>query len=560
MKQLFTLAFAAFALFWSQTTLAQKHFPTATTTPAGVVSYGATEESPWSHLVDSLTAGVSKTPVTSGILYDRALPLAVLQAFNALQADTTGSSHLRQAYLELYMASYIRTDFHLNPTQFRQRANATIARDTVPIGVLDYQFHYLDPRAVLDGLLTANHGLLYDVAQPSRSPFLLRNLTLASPLVDTVRQRTVVFNLPAALALGNRSRQATDMTIDFNNGGSSVYLSIGQSVQITYPTDGAKVLWFTVSFNDGSNASVRASLYVKQQPSSRPGIPLTLAGLGEVEATIPFQDYDSSTSLRGRGDVLAVLQNPTTQAEYDAGQSFKLRNPVIVLDGFDPQDSSPLFEDDGNNISVYNLLRQRGVLYLLDDHAASTSPAMPAGLQRDVVILNFPNSQRHDANGNLTGYNVDGGSDYVERNAMVLIELLNQLKPLARLPGAKGATILQPFTIVGPSMGGLVSRYALAYMEKQKYDNAPVPAGKAADYWDHNTLEWVSFDAPHQGANIPLCDQAYLDYYKNYSVLGKNQSGGETLFGGGQADAGKSYSGSSGAGSRRPGFSRPFHG
>ncbi len=518
MKTFFTAALWSL-FFLSLPATAQKH-PATSASPNSL----APEESPWSHLVDSLTAGVSKSAVTSGILYDRALPLAMLHAFNSQQADTTGSGHLRQAFLELYMASYTRTAFRLTPTQFRQRAASTIARDTVPLGILDYQFQYFDPAAVSSGLLTLSNGLLYDVASPSRSPFLQRSLTLIAPLVDTVRQRSVVFNFPVALSLANRTRQPTRMRIDFNDGGPNVYLNAGQSLRVSYATNGPKVLWFVVDFNDGSSASGRAALYVKQAPPSRAGVPATLANLGEVEAAIPFQNYDSSDNLLGRGQVLAVLQNPATQAEFDAGQAlgtvpgqtFRLRNPIIVLDGFDPQDDSRIqFDKDPKNLSVFNTLRQRGVLSLLDDHPASATPPTPAGLQRDVIILNFPLSPRRDvATGNMTSYDVDGGSDYIERNAMVLVELLNRLKPWCQLPGAKGATVQQPFTIIGPSMGGLVSRYALAFMERQKYNNAAVPAGRTADYWNHNTLEWVSFDAPHQGANVPLCDQAYLHFYR----------------------------------------------
>ena len=51
--------------------------------------------------------------------------------------------------------------------------------------------------------------------------------------------------------------------------------------------------------------------------------------------------------------------------------------------------------------------------------------------------------------------------------------------------------------IVGPSMGGQMSRYALAYMEKH---NIP-----------HNTRLWVSIDSPHLGANIPIGIQSMMN-------------------------------------------------
>jgi hypothetical protein len=234
-----------------------------------------------------------------------------------------------------------------------------------------------------------------------------------------------------------------------------------------------------VQFNDGSTVQVRASIYVQVPTSNYRSIPVTLVNLGDVEAKIPFQDYDSSTSFYGKGNVLEVLHHPTSRNEYDTGQPIKLRRPVIILDGFDPQDERRLQVNNGNIKSVYEDLKSQGILTLLDDQ----------NLQRDLIILNFPVSVRNTTRGTVTATEVDGGADYVERNAMVLVELINRLKLVLDTDPATG----QPyqFTIIGPSMGGLISRYALAYMEKQKLANAPVPVGAAATYWEHNTATWL---------------------------------------------------------------------
>lgn len=60
----------------------------------------------------------------------------------------------------------------------------------------------------------------------------------------------------------------------------------------------------------------------------------------------------------------------------------------------------------------------------------------------------------------------------------LLIQEVNKLK------GAKG----RPNVLVGLSAGGVVARYALAKMEKQ--------------YIEHDTDLYISYDAPHTGANI----------------------------------------------------------
>ena len=148
--------------------------------------------------------------------------------------------------------------------------------------------------------------------------------------------------------------------------------------------------------------------------------------------------------------------------------------------------------------SFYDIVQKAGILTAADQ------------LERDVVLLNFPNTVRRQLNGTLTADQVDGGSDYIERNALVLVTLLNQLKPQLASPNEK-------FAIIGPSMGGLISRYALAYMEKRQYERTS--AGLPPDpQWDHNTNLWISLDAPHQGANVPIGVQEFLRYFQNYTA------------------------------------------
>jgi hypothetical protein len=57
----------------------------------------------------------------------------------------------------------------------------------------------------------------------------------------------------------------------------------------------------------------------------------------------------------------------------------------------------------------------------------------------------------------------------------------------------------QTSTIVGASMGGLVSRYALLWMEDQGIS--------------HDVRKLISFDSPQHGANIPLGMQAWVEFF-----------------------------------------------
>ncbi|MEG3882369.1 hypothetical protein QT972_33980, partial [Microcoleus sp. herbarium7] len=93
---------------------------------------------------------------------------------------------------------------------------------------------------------------------------------------------------------------------------------------------------------------------------------------------------------------------------------------------------------------------------------------------------------------------VDGGADYIERNAMVLVELIRRTNATLRQNNST-----EKIVIIGPSMGGLISRYALAYMEKKGIS--------------HCCKLFISFDSPHLGANIPIGMQQFVKFFADYA-------------------------------------------
>jgi hypothetical protein len=58
--------------------------------------------------------------------------------------------------------------------------------------------------------------------------------------------------------------------------------------------------------------------------------------------------------------------------------------------------------------------------------------------------------------------------------------------------------------VFGPSMGGLIGRYGLAYMEQNSLPT--------------ETRLYISFDSPHRGANLPISIQYYINYLAQLSL------------------------------------------
>jgi hypothetical protein len=134
-------------------------------------------------------------------------------------------------------------------------------------------------------------------------------------------------------------------------------------------------------------------------------------------------------------------------------------DPVVVVEGFDLDNS--LHWDE-----LYVLLNQENLLEDLRTRGF------------DAVVLNFADA-----------------TDYLQRNGQVVRSLVEEVSGL--VPGT-------PVALVGASMGGLLSRYALADLE---HEGVPHPVDR-----------YISFDAPHAGANIPLGIQYWVAFFADESA------------------------------------------
>ena len=100
------------------------------------------------------------------------------------------------------------------------------------------------------------------------------------------------------------------------------------------------------------------------------------------------------------------------------------------------------------------------------------------------------------------GYDViivglDNGLTKIQLNAQVLVQCIREARK--RTP--------QPLVVGGVSMGGLVSRYALARMEKQGED--------------HGTRTYLSIDAPHRGTYTSLGVQWFVHALEPYARVAR---------------------------------------
>ncbi|WP_299291991.1 T9SS type A sorting domain-containing protein [uncultured Mucilaginibacter sp.] len=429
----------------------------------------------YTQTADSCMSNLNKSNITTGIFYDRVYPFSGLSVFNDNYADTSSNSHYLQGYNELYNAAY-STNSMVAPDNYLQQVSAKLQSAIVPIGILNYRFNYLDTTAIQNNLISTSGLLLYDVPNRPSSPYRERLLSLAAVLTDSIRTSTAYFELSSSLYLNNTGNTISNVNVDFADGSGLHQLSLGQGISITYPSIGVKIIHYYINYTNGTQVETYSSVYVSSSQGGvgtlGAGSPPPCNGFGTpdvlpIVADISYQGYENESSpINGHGTEFIVYHTNACDRV--------LRKPIIIINGFDPGSQNQL------PFLYKNLMYNNGANNFGDEMLAKGY---------DIIYLFFPGYF-------VNGKQIDGGSDYIQRNAFTLIKLIQTVNQILQQNGST-----EKLVIVGPSMGGLISRYALTYMEHNNMS--------------HNTRLWVSFDSPHLGANIPIGDQWTLDYLGN---------------------------------------------
>ncbi len=437
--------------------------------------------------IDERLKNLNKTPITSNILIDRVFSMAEIQTFNqGVSRDTSNVSHFKQAWSELYRASYAK-NFASIETFKQQLKSKKYAGNVVPIGIINTEFHQCNFGTTLQNA-TVNYnptsGLFSNIA--GKNPFIKKQTTIIAPLIPVASGDNISFVAANLFKLYKQGKSIKELKLYTNNTSFKLidnYALITSSFTTSYTNSGTKTLRFVITFSDGSNKTTYGELEVKTPTTyAQRNSNSVTSGLLTINSDddLLFQGYDENQPYRGKNEY---------RIYYDKINDDRIVNkPLYIIDGYDPNDGRKIDELDYES---YNPSKDESIVDLMSygDDISLIDSLRFKGF--DVIIVNHPVYNR----GNKT---IDGGSDYVERNAYTFISLIRHIKSIQQ--GTEEAVV------IGPSMGGLISRYALAYMEK-KY------AETGLEKWKHNTRLWVSFDTPHQGANISIGVQKGIQYF-----------------------------------------------
>ena len=251
----------------------------------------------------------------------------------------------------------------------------------------------------------------------------------------------VKFVLERQSYVSNDPEQPQAIEFDFDDGAGLRPVAFDQIVDVQYAESGDKHVQVVATFN-GRQLAAGFIFSVGPEVSVRPA-----DWKWTINATITYKGAAASGPAWG----LFGSENGVKHT--------KLIKPVMFADGFPghPKDSD------------YNFLFER----LDQQHLLTT--ILDQGY--DVVILTY-----------------DNGMDYIQRNAFLAVACIQKI-----IQNRAGD---EKLVIGGASMGGIVARYALSYMEQSGLD--------------HQTRAFLSFDAPHQGAIVPPSVQWFVTALADY--------------------------------------------
>lgn len=408
------------------------------------------------------TYDLLKNKTQTNILYDRVYNIS--NATN-LKSEGISTNTFLQVYHELQRADF---DNRLPKLEsIKDEANIGFANKQIPLSLLISDFETIKKSEIENKNVYLNANNQMEMKSGINYPFEKHSINLIGALLQKSKTNKVDFILKSNLVFNTTNRTISSITASLNDSNDWKTILTDKSFQLNFTKNGSQIIHFKILLSTGEiiHQSITFDIDCPTiSDNKKTSAAFSPNAVNTITSTIPYQGY-GETSPNGLGYV--------GQGEYEIFMDTTdgiLDKPIFLLDGFDPGDTR-------NTTAIYQLLSYGTTGQNLGDIVRAQG--------YDVIVLNFPNYTRPS-----TTTVIDGGVDYIQRNAMILVELINQIN------AQKVGTAQN--VVIGPSMGGLISRYALRYMEMNSLN--------------HDTRLYISFDSPHLGANVPIGFQHLFNY------------------------------------------------
>jgi len=465
---------------------------------------------------------VDRKIIPYGTLIDRVSFKSDIFLFNGVsKVKTAEAHHLKRFYENI---KYARND---SGRMFKHKDLNNIAvfkmkeKNVYPLMIMDVNFSHIKKKSLGDGSFVETDSCLLE-RKKSPNNYSKNRFVYASTFTPRIHGNRVTFLVDSMFFVKNNDDKILRMDLDFGDDKGYRSVSFGDKITIDYGSTSNHILAklkltiadstakrgyreFYAHFTflrSGSDMVSSPDISLQNGLKSSPVTPsittdnkgLLSYPVGKYDVyTYSIYGYDSNTAQYYQTDYTDSLL--VRDIEYcvlmgKGNNSGKLRKPIVIVDGFDPGNKRDYYKtiltDATGDPKIDDT---RGLFQLMNGDKSpwaetnSQTPQMVSDLQNngyDVVFVNW----------------INGDAD-ITQNGDVFRGFLNEV---LNAPAYRDNQT-EEMILVGPSMGGLITRYCLATMEKAKEE--------------HHVKLWFSFDSPQEGAYIPTSLQLSINFLSN---------------------------------------------
>ncbi len=466
--------------------------------------------------MDSLWMNINKANVPGSILYEGGFHSCPMWKYNGVYDTALPNYEWKRIYRDLYLAHRNRNTLTMPDTK-EKNWGANCKRDTVPFVIQYVKYGSVKSTAFSTNLLVQNtsNKMIYDGASNTTGQAYNTHYILAAqPLLHRVGFGKVTFHFNSQFVFSNLTMPNT-FQVDFGNGAGYQTITMNSYKTISYNDTAVKYIKIKIShLSSGlfytSKSKFQLSGVNIPAVASAAAAPAIVSGFFQqnvpkrITATKAYNGVKRSakaTCSFGFDKVNGVLKRRTD-----------LKKVVFLCDGVDfnfqkpgndgPEGnyhvdmfSSAIFNYSQNGVYGYNTLKT-GKIIVWNDEKGFHEDTKDTTFKYAPALIDSLNNAGYD----FMYIDFENGAADMKENAMVVEEVISQIN----------ANLFSCEEIIasGASMGGQVCRYALLDMQRdQKITNVKM---------------YAAFDSPHNGANVPVGLQYFLQYFHNrhFSVGG----------------------------------------
>lgn len=431
--------------------------------------------------LQSIFQNLDKSNVTTGYLSDQAFDLVGFHLFNG--SELTDSNYVdintfRDLFLSLNTARVSSTVPEFDANDIVDNLLDASSGSTIALGAALVDYNYILEDALTNNRMTFSNGKAYNkyINGILQNPYGTAHAFLFTPSIPVTSGLSVSYYFNSSNTFWGNVTPTSSWTWSFDPGDNGGYRSVPSSglISLTYAQEGTKELKLKVTLPGGTTLESHSFIYVKG-PSSTP--------LSNVTP-----DWDNTISGTYYGDYVSAVVSCKIAASHNG----RLVKPFIYVEGFDDPILSTytrMFQSNGGiAAAVFEHWKGNFDFYNFYDDFSQSS----FNNDYDLIYVDWQNPRAD-----------------IRANAALFEDIIEYINARKASDGCTESNV-----VIGHSMGGLIARYALAEMEK----STPLRP--------HQTRYYISYDAPHLGANVPVGAQYVVrDLYQLlYDAVGDSSS------------------------------------